>query len=62
MDERKFLQSFIKYYRGKMNLALLLKWCFMAGGAGALAALLMEIIALLVPFYYAHLAAVLCFS
>lgn len=60
MDKGSFLQNFIKEYRKKMNLARLFKWCFMAVGVGALAALLVEVIALLIPFYYADLAAVFC--
>ena len=60
MDKRKFLENFIKNYRSKMNLARLLKWCFIAGGIGVFAALLVEIIAVITPFYYANLVAVLC--
>lgn len=62
MDERGFLLKYIKSFQNKMNLALLLEWCVLAAGAGALAALLAEITSLLIPFYYADLIAVLCIA
>ena len=58
MDHKKFLYNFINEFKKKMNISLLLEWCFTAAGLGAAVALFAEITALIVPFYYAnHIAA-----
>ncbi|MGN0324834.1 MAG: hypothetical protein ACI4DW_00890, partial [Lachnospiraceae bacterium] len=43
-----------------MNLALLFEWCTLTITVGAFVALLAEVTALLIPFYYANLIALLC--
>ena len=60
MKEPQFLIEFIKRYRRKMNLALLFDWCALTITVGAFVALLAEVTALLIPFYYANLIALLC--
>lgn len=60
VKEHQFLIEFIKQFRRKMNLALLFEWCTLTITVGAFVALLAEVTALLIPFYYANLIALLC--
>ncbi len=62
MDVRRYLTGEIKRARRKMNLARLLDSGIVFAAAGGIAGMLCELASLIRPFYYANLAAGLCFG
>lgn len=61
MDVRKYLTGQIKRWRRRMNLARSIDGIVCFALAGGLFGVLCEAVSLLVPFYYVHLAAAVCF-
>lgn len=62
MDDRKYLTEQIKRCKRKMNTAKLMDCGIMSAAAGGIFGMLCELASLIWPFYYAHLAAGLCFA
>lgn len=62
MDNRQYLLDQIKKCRRKMNLAKLMDFGILYAAAGGIAGVICELAALFRPFYYADLAAALCFA
>lgn len=61
MDIRRYLQEQIDKCRRRMNLAKLIDCGVLFAAAGGIAGICCELVSLVWPFYYAHLAAGLCF-
>lgn len=61
MDDIKYLTEQIRMCRKKMNLAKVLDYGVIFAAAGGIVGMLCELASLIWPFYYAHLAAALCF-
>ena len=62
MDIRKVLIEQIRRCRNRMNLARIIDCGILFAAAGGVPGMLCELFSLLWPFYYAHLAAGLCFG
>lgn len=62
MDAEEYLIRQIKSSRKKMNLARLADCGVLFAAVGGIGGILCELVSLFLPFYYAHLAAVLCFA
>ncbi len=62
MDIKKYLREQIKKCRDRMNLAKCIDCGILFAAAGGLPGMLCELASLVWPFYYAHLAAGLCFA
>lgn len=62
MDIRKALIEQIRRCRNRMNLARIIDCGILFAAAGGVPGMLCELFSLLWPFYYAHLAAGLCFG
>lgn len=62
MDIKKYLADQIKKCKRKMNLAGLIDRGVLCAAAGGIPGICCELVSLFVPFYYAHLAAALCFG
>lgn len=61
MDIKKYLREQIKKCRNRMNLAKSIDCGILFAAAGGVVGMLCELFSLVRPFYYAHLAAGLCF-
>lgn len=62
MDIKKYLREQIKKCRNRMNLAKSIDCGILFAAAGGVVGMLCELFSLVRPFYYAHLAAGLCFA
>ena len=62
MDIKKNLIDQIRRCKRKMNLAGLIDTGVLCAAAGGIPGICCELVSLFVPFYYAHLAAALCFG
>ena len=62
MDIGKYLITQIRKCRNRMNLARLIDCCIVFAAAGGVPGMICELVSLVRPFYYAHLAAALCFG
>lgn len=62
MDIEKYLVDQIRRCKRKMNLASLIDRGVLYAAAGGIPGICCELVSLFVPFYYAHLAAALCFG
>lgn len=62
MDIEKYLIDQIRRCKRKMNLASFIDKGVLCAAAGGIPGICCELVSLFVPFYYAHLAAVLCFG
>ena len=62
MDIGKYLMTQIRKCRNRMNLARLIDCCIVFAAAGGVPGMICELVSLVRPFYYAHLAAALCFG
>lgn len=62
MDIKKYLREQIKKCRNRMNLAKSIDCGILFAAAGGVVGMLCELFSLVWPFYYAHLAAGLCFA
>lgn len=62
MDIRKYLTEQIRKCRNRMNLARCIDCGVMFAAAGGVMGMVFELASLVWPFYYAHLAAGLCFG
>lgn len=62
MDIEKYLIDQIRRCKRKMNLASLIDRGVLCAAAGGIPGICCELVSLFVPFYYAHLAAALCFG
>lgn len=62
MDIEKYLVDQIRRCKRKMNLASLIDRGVLCAAAGGIPGICCELVSLFVPFYYAHLAAALCFG
>ncbi len=62
MDIRKYLITQIRKCRNRINLARLIDCGIVFAAAGGVPGMICELVSLVRPFYYAHLAAALCFG
>ena len=62
METGKYLTDQIRRCKRKMNLAKLIDRGILCAAAGGIPGICCELASLLVPFYYVHLAAALCFG
>lgn len=62
MDIKKYLTAQIKRCRNRINLARFIDCGIVFAAAGGVPGLVCELASLILPFYYVHLAAALCFG
>lgn len=62
MDSRKYLTAQIKKCKNRMNLARIIDCGIVYAAAGGVFGMVCELVSLVRPFYYVHLAAGLCFG
>ena len=62
MDSKQYLLDQIRKCKRKMNLAKLINFGILYAAAGGIFGMLCEVVSLFIPFYYADLAAILCFG
>lgn len=62
MDIKRYLLEQIKKCKRKMNIAKLIDYGILFSAAGGICGVLCELLSLVIQFYYAHLAAALCFA
>ena len=55
MDEKEYLKKEVSEHRRKLNLAKIFKSCTVFMTLAGIAAILLEGISLVVPFYYVHI-------